>query len=86
MYPVPTQLICSITPILTIGYITFLRGNLGLAVRDLGFLSTQEKETAEKTQPQNIEQANFEGRIRRRWSLWVAKVSLSNGAARLGSY
>ena len=30
MYPVPTQLICSITPILTIGYITFLRGNLGL--------------------------------------------------------
>ena len=33
MYPVPTQLICSITPILTIGYITFLRGNLGL---DLG--------------------------------------------------
>ena len=35
MYPVPTQLICSITPILTIGYITFLRGNLGL--RNLGF-------------------------------------------------
>ena len=32
MYPVPTQLICSITPILTIGYITFLRGNLGLEV------------------------------------------------------
>ena len=33
MYPVPTQLICSITPILTIGYITFLRGNLGLESR-----------------------------------------------------
>ena len=32
MYPVATQLICSITSIVTIGYITLLRGNLGLAV------------------------------------------------------
>ena len=30
MYPVATQLICSITSIVTIGYITLLRGNLGL--------------------------------------------------------
>ena len=30
MYPVATQLICSITSIVTIGYIILLRGNLGL--------------------------------------------------------
>ena len=33
MYPVATQLICSITSIVTIGYITLLRGNLGLVQR-----------------------------------------------------
>ena len=30
MYPVPTQLIRSVTSMITIAYITFLRGNLGL--------------------------------------------------------
>ena len=34
MYPVATQLICSITSIVTIGYIILLRGNLGLKVGD----------------------------------------------------
>ncbi len=50
MYPVPTQLICSITPILTIGYITFLRGNLGLRKRYFGL---EAKATSAELDPQD---------------------------------
>ena len=43
MYPVATQLICSITSIVTIGYITLLRGNLGLTGRQYLNLARLEK-------------------------------------------
>ena len=51
MYPVATQLICSITSIVTIGYITLLRGNLGLniGVTKLSHSTVPSTETSAQT-------------------------------------
>ncbi len=61
MYPVPTQLICSITPILTIGYIIFLRGNLGL-VGGLEGLGYDPGRDPQKDLEVTIERAVAEGK------------------------